>query len=112
MTSNSKDNTGSLVLSNKVETYKKIKTSNNSFDRIFVNLKENKRKPKYDYTAGICAGLLLRDFSHLVLLKNETPQNLLETIVGEAKLLVETYNWKRDNLYELLAQCFNEGKSK
>lgn len=109
---NSKDNSGSLVLTNKVETFKGIKTPNDKIDSIFVNLKENKRKPKYDYYSGLYAGLLLRDFSHLVLLKTETPTNLLETIIGEARALVETYNWKRGNLYELLAQCFNEAESK
>jgi len=93
-----------------MDTFKGIEKRNSGLSEIFAELKENKKKPKYNYHSGLCAGLLLRDFSHLQLLveAKDIPQNILETIIGEAKTLIESYNWKKVDLYNLLSQVFNE----
>lgn len=92
----------------KVETFKKLQKSSTYFDNIFSKLLENTKTPKYNYHAGLCAGLLLRDFSIMLTLKKDTPKETVETIMDESKTLVETYNWKKTDLYNLLSQVFKE----
>ena len=93
--------------STKIVTSKSIKKSNSGFS-IFDDIKENSKKPKYNYHSGLTAGMLLRDFSIVMTLKKECPTNMLETVSGLAKLLIEEHNWKKKDLYQLLEQCFGE----
>ena len=92
----------------KIENYTGITKSRKEIDKLLSEIKENSKKAKYNYESGMVCGLLLRDFSILMTLKKDTPKETFKTIIGEVKQLIETYNWKKDNVYDLLSQCFSD----
>ncbi len=98
----------------KIETYKGIKKRNDKLENIFVDLKFNKKKPIYNYHAGLVAGMMVEQLTHLKPLMEspadyeETVKIILERLVGGAKILVKSYNWKLGDLNNLAFQFFGD----
>lgn len=97
----------------KLETYKGLKKKENDLEKFFVDLKFNNKKPKYNYQSGLTAGMMIQSlfFGRPVIEKGDkADQDVLNKIFGEiielAKLLVENYNWKLENLNDLMEQVF------
>ena len=47
----------------KIETFKGIKKKNEGVQQFFLQLKFNKKRPKYDYHSGLVAGMLVDKLS-------------------------------------------------
>ena len=104
----------SVEKSNKLETYKGIKKRSNDLSDYFIDLKYNKKRPKYNYHAGLVAGMMVEQLTHLKPLMEskadygDTITIIVERLVKGAKILVESYNWKLGDLTNLAQQFFGQ----
>ena len=99
----------------KLETFKGISKKSSDIQQIFLNLKFNKKKPKYNYHSGLVAGMLVRD---LTIIKpiieaknpvdNEVGTKILEHLLATSKGLVEDFNWNLEDLTNLAYQFFGD----
>jgi len=99
----------------KLETYKGIKKRNNGLEKIFAELKFNKKKPKYNYHSGLVAGMLVNDLTIAKpllesgkKLDEDLLQKMFERIIPKAKGLVEDFNWNMFDLNQLAEQFFGD----
>jgi len=104
----------SVETSKKLQTYKGIKKVSFDIEKIFLDLKFNKKHPKYNYHSGLVAGMMINDFSILQpivegkVMDKEIGIKMLERVVPKAKSLVEDFNWKLDDLTNLMQQFFGD----
>ena len=103
----------SVEKSNKIETYKGIKKRSGDLSDYFIDLKYNKKVPKYNYHSGLVAGMMVNYLTILEpLIKGKSDKkiinDIIERIIPMAKSLVETYNWKLGDLTNLAQQFFGQ----
>ena len=99
----------------KIETFKGIEVRNSKLEKLFAQLKFNKKKPKYNYLSGLIAGMMVDKMTMLKpILEAQNKKDidliqvLLEGLIPMAKGLVEDYNWNMGNLEDLTDQFFGE----
>jgi len=99
----------------KLETYKGIKTKSDGIKQIFLELKFNKKAPKYNYHAGLVAGMLIDKLTILrPILESgkkidaDLGQKILSQLIPMAESLVQTYNWNMYDLTNLAEQFFGD----
>lgn len=107
----------SIETPKKLETYRGIKVRESGLEKIFAELKYNKKKPIYNYHSGIYVGMLIDKLSIMQpILESDKKVDydlgikMIEQIIPLARSLVETYNWKLDNLKDMAEQVFGEEK--
>ena len=99
----------------KIEPYKGIEKRNNGLQELFSKLKFNKKKAKYNYHSGLVAGMIV---NNLAMLKpfvsskesrdKTVVQKIIENILPMVRSLVESYNWKMDDLNNLTDEFFGD----
>lgn len=99
----------------KLETFKGIKKKTNAIEQVFLDLKFNKKKPKYNYYSGLVAGMMVRDLTIMKpiieskkSIDNHILQIMFEHLSQTAKGLVEDFNWNLFDLTQLAHQFFGE----
>ena len=91
-----------------------IQKKKQGIQQMFSELKFNKKKPKYNYHSGLVGGMLVNQLKYLKPLVESKQDftdiipNMLESLVDGAKILVESYNWKLEDLNNLAEQFFGE----
>ncbi len=104
----------SVETSKKLKLFTGVKKKSSGLEQLFAELKENKKKPKYNYSSGLVAGMLIDKLLILqpILKANKKidenlSKKILEQIIPLAKALVEDYNWNLEHLVDLQDQFFN-----
>lgn len=107
----------SIETSKKLESYTGIKIRESGLEKVFAELKYNKKKPIYSYQSGIYVGMLIDKMSIMqpILesgekIDKDLAMKMLEQIMPLVKTLVETYNWKLENLKDVAEQVFGDEK--
>lgn len=99
----------------KLETYKGVKKRKAGLEQFFVDLKFNKKKPKYNYHSGLVAGMLVDNLTilrpileHGGKVDEDLGKKILEKLVPMAESLVTTFNWNMFDLNMLAEQFFGD----
>ena len=99
----------------KLETYKGMKKLESNLEKLFVELKYNNKRAKYNYHAGLVAGMLVRDLTIIEpIIKEGEPldkelgMKIFEQLIPKARSLVEDFNWKLEDLKNLISQFFGD----
>lgn len=105
----------SIETPKKLETFKGIKKKNVGIQQFFIQLKFNKKRPKYDYNSGLVAGMLVDKLSIAKpiieskdKINEDIAKKMFESIIPMAKTLVESYNWNLPDLTNLAEQFFGD----
>jgi len=91
-----------------------IQKKQQGLEQVFAKLKFNKKKPKYNYHAGLVAGMLVNQLKYLKPLMESKADytdvipKMLEQLVDGSKILVESYNWNLGDLNNLAEQFFGD----
>ena len=82
---------------------------------MFLELKFNKKVPKYNYHSGLVAGMMVRDLTIMKpIIESKKPIDnhigliMFEHLGETAKALVEDFNWNLGDLTNLAEQFFGD----
>lgn len=97
----------------KLEPYKGIQKKSDGLEKIFAELKYNKKKPKYNYHSGLVAGMIINTLTTTrpIIEANKKQdrdllQHIFENMMPMIQGLVKDYNWNLLDLNNLTEQFF------